>query len=596
MLATAERLRLAPGLASPRVVVASSTAAALAFLMLASLTGADPSPLQWLGDPDDALRLVEVRELLEGAPWFDPTIGRVGAPEPLLSHWSRLVDLPLAALITLFRPALGQDLGELVTRLLWPISLFAALCAVVGREAYRLAGPWAVAAVALLAATSVGATGQFRPGRIDHHNVQIFCAVAGLLLLVRSLGNHRLGWSAGGLIGLGLAIGYEAIALVVPALALAALIALAQPVRRITVLPAAAAATGTLIAAGLLTIPPAGWFTSRCDSLSVNLIVVAASGTFGLWAAERFARKVGGRLAILAGAALAAASGFAALEPACLAGPFGQVDPALKPIWLDHVLETKSLLWFLRREPGFALAQFAFLLAGAAAQVALWRRSRDAGSTLATAIVLLAVALGCWQMKLVAYASWLALLPLACFSARLCGAAGVASPLVRAAALVLLNQATLDAAFSMAARLPPSAPPQGAAQLAAADPRGPCFQSQSVRALAALRPGLVAADVDLGPYIVALTPHRVVAAPYHRLSQGILANHAILEAERDRAEAVMRALGVDYIALCNFTAVPGAHAMPTLRQALLDNRPVAFLEPVAEASHSAIRAWRRREP
>jgi hypothetical protein len=596
MLATAERSRLAPRFASQPVVVASSTAAALAFLLLASLTGNGPSPHEWLGDPDDALRLVEVRELLEGAPWFDVTLRRVGAPEPLLSHWSRLVDLPLAALIALFRPALGQDLGELVMRLLWPIALFSILCAVVGREAYRLAGPLAVAAVALLAATSVGATSQFRPGRIDHHNIQILCAVAGLLLLVRSLDNHRLGWCAGGLIGLGLAVGYEAIALVVPAVLLAALVALAQPARRVTALPAAAAATGTLIAAGLLTIPPAGWLTSRCDSLSVNLIVLAASGTFGMWAAERVGHSVGARLAILAGAGLAGASAFAALEPACLGGPFGQVEPALKPIWLDHVLEAKSLLWFLRHEPAFTLAQFGFLLAGAAAQVVLWRRSRDAGRTLAMSIVLLAVALGCWQIKLVAYASWLALLPLACFSARLSGTAGVASPWVRAAALVLLNQATLEAAFSGAAGILPSVPPQGAAQLAAADPRGPCFRSQSVRVLAALRPGLVAADLDLGPYIVALTPHRVVAAPYHRLGQGILANHAILEAEPDRAETTMRALSVDYIALCKLAAAPGAQATPTLRQALLDNRPVGFLEPVAGAAPSAIRTWRRRTP
>ena len=39
----------------------------------------------------------------------------------------------------------------------------------------------------------------------------------------------------------------------------------------------------------------------------------------------------------------------------------------------------------------------------------------------------------------------------------------------------------------------------------------------------------MAGDIDLGPYIVALSPHRVVAAPYHRLEQGILANHAIMD-------------------------------------------------------------------
>jgi hypothetical protein len=251
----------------------------------------------------------------------------------------------------------------------------------------------------------------------------------------------------------------------------------------------------------------------------------------------------------------------------------------------------------VRRQLAFAFARFGFLVAGAAAQLLAWRRRRDAESTLVTGIVLLAVGLACWQMKLVAYASWLALLPLACLCARLCGTARVASGLVRGGAVVLLSQATLEAAFSLAAAAVPSTPRQGSAQLAAADPRGPCFQWASLSALAALRPGLVAADLDLGPYAVALTPHRLVAAPYHRLAKGILANHAILDAELDGAEAAMRGLGVDYIAMCNRTGtLPGATARSSLREALLGNRALGFLEPVEGTSKAPIRVWRRSPP
>ena len=72
---------------------------ATAFLVIATLAGPGPSLSDWLGDTDDAVRLVTVRELIGGAPWFDTTLPRIGAPEPLVSHWSRLIDLPLAALI-----------------------------------------------------------------------------------------------------------------------------------------------------------------------------------------------------------------------------------------------------------------------------------------------------------------------------------------------------------------------------------------------------------------------------------------------------------------------------------------------------------------
>ena len=65
-----------------------------------------------LGDTDDAVRLVSVRDLLHGASWFDTTLPRIGAPQPLVSHWSRLVDLPIAGLILALRPLLGGATAE----------------------------------------------------------------------------------------------------------------------------------------------------------------------------------------------------------------------------------------------------------------------------------------------------------------------------------------------------------------------------------------------------------------------------------------------------------------------------------------------------
>ena len=63
-------------------------------------------------------------------------------------------------------------------------------------------------------------------------------------------------------------------------------------------------------------------------------------------------------------------------------------------------------------------------------------------------------------------------------------------------------------------------------------------------------PGIVAADVDLGPYILAFTNHSVLAAPYHRMSFGIYAEHAAEDGPADQAEARMRALKVAYVVEC----------------------------------------------
>src|SRR5581483_6249792 len=571
---------------------------ATAFLVAVTLAGPGPSLGDWLGDTDDAVRLLGVRELIAGAPWLDTTLPRIGAPAPLLSHWSRLVDLPLAMLVGALTPLLGQDGAELATRIVWPSLLFFALALTVAHEAGRRGGTAAGAFAVFLAATSAVAQVQFRPGRIDHHNAMILCTVAGLLLLARSAKDRRAGWGAGALLGLGLAIGYEAIALVVPALALAALLALLrEPEPRTSgALRAVAAATAVLAAAFAATIPPWRWLDVRCDALSLNLVVLASCAAAGLWVthfrSSRLARCAVAGVGLLLGAGL-----YAWLEPACLAGPFGQVAPSLVPIWLGEVTETKSRLWRGASHPATALSIAAFMGAGTAAQITLWRRQRDAGNALGAAFVTLAAVLGCWQIKLLPYACWLAAVPIAVWAAGLPGSASISAPIVRIAAVVMLSHATLDVAFGAAVaplQRPGAAEPT---EVQASDPRRPCFLSHNVRRLAGLPPGLVAADIDLGPYIAVLTPHRVVAAPYHRLAAGILANQAIMTAEPAEARRRLAALGVDYVALCTDRWLPRAErsagvAGRSLRTRLLDGGAVEFLREATPPASWPIRVWR----
>jgi hypothetical protein len=569
---------------------------ATGLLAFTTLNGPAPSLAEWLGDTDDAVRLVTVRELLAGAPWFDTTLPRVGAPEPLLSHWSRLIDAPLACLIAVLTPIFGPEHAELATRMIWPALLFFALLLIVACEADRHEGAWAAGCALVLVVTSATALAQFRLGRVDHHNAQILCAVAGFLFLVRGLEDKRMGWIAGLLIGLGLAIGYEAIALIVLGLAAAAVVAVWQPRFAPGVARAATGATATMSVALLLTIPPARWFDVRCDALSPNLPVLAACCTMGLWAILAAKAKPATRLALLAAASGIGAALFGALEPACLAGPFGQVDPALKSLWLDHVMEGQSVLWFAGRHPTMALAFICFVGVAAAAQVAIWRRDRDVASGVAAAIVAMAALLGCWQIKLMPYACWLAVLPLARFCATVRGTATISAPVARIAAVIVLSQATLEAGFAALA-LPLREGTSAVASRDVAYPSRPCFRSANVSRLAALPPGLVAAELDLGPFIVALSPHRVVAAPYHRLSKSILLNTAILNGTPDEALRTMRTLGVDYVALCADAKDVGKLESPpaentTLQSRLLRGVPVGFLHELDLGPGAAIRAWR----
>jgi hypothetical protein len=556
---------------------------ATVLLSVGAIFGAGGHDLShWLGDTDDAVRLVSVRELLAGASWFDTTLPRIGAPEPLVSHWSRLIDLPIASLILLLTPAFGVEQAETAARIVWPALLFFSLLLIVSREARRQAGPLGGTLAILLAATSLMAFVQFRPGRIDHHNAQILCAVAGLLLLLRAWQEPRAGWSAGFLLGLGLSIGYEALALVGLALAITAATALWLPRYAAGVVRAAIALTLTMVAALLLTIPPWRWLPIHCDALALNLPVLAAGGAIGLWGAVAFGRSRSERFLIAGMGVVAGVGAFVTLEPACLAGPFGQVSPALKEVWLDHVVETESILWRATDQPSLFLGILVFLAAGTAVEVTRWYRRRDASRGLAMVFVLLAVVLGCWQMKLMPYASWLCVLPIARWASGLPAAATVSAPTVRIAAACLLSQGILDPVLGALI-----SPFEGSHPSVTAPS---CELSANVRRLGTLPPGLVAADLDLSAFIAALTPHRVVAAPYHRLEKSILTDHAILEGSPDKSVKDARVLGVDYLALCNR---PSRSDIPTgLRARLLAGESIPPLQELNLDSEHAIRVWR----
>src|ERR1043166_163713 len=84
----------------PVAALVSIWAAIAAALALMHWSNLDAS----FGSPDNALRPVEGRALLNGGAWFDPHEPRLAPPLGYDTHWSRLLDGAIAGLILLFRP------------------------------------------------------------------------------------------------------------------------------------------------------------------------------------------------------------------------------------------------------------------------------------------------------------------------------------------------------------------------------------------------------------------------------------------------------------------------------------------------------------
>ncbi|MGQ0671596.1 MAG: hypothetical protein ACT4N2_01770 [Hyphomicrobium sp.] len=551
-----------------------------------------PPPLdQMLGDTDDATRLIGVREFLAGAPWFDTTLPRYGAPDALVSHWSRLVDLPLALLIGALSMVLPETQAEIAIRALWPSMLLGLMLFAVARAAEERGGRSAAFIALALTILNFSATVQFGLGRIDHHNLQNLAAVTGILLLASAFQTPRHGTWAGVVLGLGMAVGYEALLVTGGSLAIAAVMSGVYGRGQDGVARAAKAFAVTLLVAFLATAAPSRWFTIHCDALSLNFVVLASLAAAGLAVATAWgqSRTLVLRFVALAGAGATAVAAYGLMDPACLAGPFGQVDPAIYPIWLDKVSETKSFLWLYDSLPPSAVVVAAHILLGVTASTVILRTDRDDTALFYTLVLLVTAALSFWQVKLLPYASLLAIAPLALLIARIPSSPEVSAPTLRAAAVALLNQKTLLVAAALILGFDASAAEKMKAK---ADAKKACISVAGIAPLAGLPPGLTVADVDAGPYIVAGTRLSVLSAPYHRIDRSIIAADHILNGPAVEAEGRLRALGAAYVVTCPGWVEDAPSGGDTLQGALLAGRTPGYLDPVPLQGDGPVKVWR----
>ena len=567
----------------------------VAFLVALDLAANPLRLLETLGDTDDAARLTQVRLLMSGAGWYDTTVARFGGTEPLVSHWSRIVDLPLALMISFFKYFTTTANAETLTRYMWPLIVLFCTLALIARAVEARSDRVGAFTSVLLTVTAFSAIGQFLPGRIDHHNMMILGAVGGILLLAESLSSPRVGWWAGALLALGTAVGYEALSLSVAALAIVNLQPLVTGRGGAGAKHASIAFAATLVVLMLATVGPSQLFVPRCDQVSPNIAVLAAFGAAGSAAAYGPFTSASWqvRLGVLAGTTLVGLAIFAAIEPACLKGPFGQIYPEAISVWLVNVLESQNILWLLRTAPATGFAGLLFVVTGIGASIWLaWRKPTDC-SILLLSIHVAALLLACWQIKLLPYSTLLSVVSLSVLPAQLAARTRWSPLVVRVIASMVASQAFMFALV---------APAVEAMSLTRKDKLdmlkgvGECLSTKSMTPLASLAPGLAVNDIDLGPYFAALTRLDAVAAPYHRIGKPIVDTDAVLFGPIGESEAIARRLGAVYVAICPGLVIDIVDGVQVsrkgLRHALLNGETPTWLEPVAVPAETPVKVWR----
>ncbi|MCJ2089096.1 hypothetical protein MKK88_24375 [Methylobacterium sp. E-005] len=556
---------------SPRRVQAGrspfDSPALLVVLVLVALFGLyDPRTLApileglRLPDTDDMMRLVGVRDLLAGQGWFDTVQHRMLPPTGIASHWSRLIDLPIAGLILAFTPILGRPAAEGAAAASWPVLLFLLYGALAGLGIRRLFG-WRPALLVLFVAPQTGVfLNVFRFGRIDHHNAQLCAVLAVALALADPARRMRRGLLAGAVAGLSLAIGLETL----PVIAAAGLLVLTDWLRhgeRATGMLAGYGAGlfgASLLLFGLQTAP-ALWSVPACDALSPPWLLLAAGGAaIGGGALAMDGRGVGwtGRsvLAALVGAGMAA--GFLRIAPSCLAGPFAGMDDLVRTSWLDQVDEMRAFPQFLRSEPDVALPNIMPILVAALYAVAMAIRERTPDRRrffiVVSALIGPGALIALGQMRGIYVAG--AFVPLlgAIALDRAIVALRMPGSGLHRLALVVLAMAMLGKAWAFVTDQPARllSPAGLGAQTGPGSNWRTCTAPAALAALDRLPPGLVLGSIDLGPPLLLMTHHAVVAAPYHRNLIGLRAAIEASEGSEATLRRVVRARGADYLLLC----------------------------------------------
>jgi hypothetical protein len=508
-------------------------------------------------DPDDQLRLVQLRDFLNGQSWFDTTQYRLNPPDGAPMHWSRLVEVPLALIVMLFRPLFGQPVAEMVAGTLVPLFCLGGigyfLAQVAGKIGGRAAGIVAFALVLMAPAMLI----QLRPMRIDHHGWQIFCAVLGFASLYWN--NQR---RSGLILGATLAV-WVHISLEGAPLTAAFFIYLGaswtmgrEEGRR---LPWTLAGFAALSLALFLGTQEKGFGAVQyCDTIAPAHIAAILLGSGLLLPSIRFAPPAPFvRMTILAVAGSAMLALLLWLLPQCSGGAFGDLDPLVREYWYVNISEGLPV-W--RQEGSVAVTLITPLLMASAALFFAWRiipADRRPSLAVAGFFLIYSACLSIFVFRTVSVATAFTIVPLAiCLTA--VGQSYRSEPRLLKR-LTLVPLAIMLAVPGMilgpiALKLTPADPDQSSENRVSEDDTSvgglSCESVGSTKALRQLPRGNIVAPFNLGPAILMTTQHSVLASSHHRNRTGMRDQIDLFRLPPDRAREIARRHAIDFIVIC----------------------------------------------
>jgi hypothetical protein len=545
-------------------------------------------------DPDDQLRMVQLRDWLGGQSWFDTTQYRIGEPDSQPMHWPRWIELPLALVFLLLKPVLGAASAETAAMVIVPlVTLGIAMWLVM-----KIAEPMFDRAIALLAATltatAVPVVAQIRPMRVDHHGWQIVLALTALWTMYWPE-KRKGGIALGVALALWLSISLEGLPLSAAFVVLLVwrwVLQTEEGVRLFWTL------LSFLAASFLFYFATQGGFDAAinyCDALSPAHLLACAAGAAVIlpairWVPANRALRVGS-LAIAGVAALAV---LRTMAPQCMGGAFNTMDPIVREYWLVNVLEGLPI-WYQNGKTMVTLVGGSIIVGAISLLYIL--RTRPEGMDRSRLFVLAyaflwASLLSLFVQRATAVAAAFAL-PFMAWAVHqaFVRARALKHPLLRifatAAVVFLILPGPLAVALFNAVSEDEKSVEKSPESLA-------CKSDESLARLNSLPRSNIIAPLDFGPRILLLTPHSVLATSHHRNDKAMADQIRIFTSAPEVARNLLEAHNIRFIVTCDAEAELALYAKKQPKgfwaQLVKGDKP-EWLQPV-HIRDNGLRIWR----
>ncbi len=502
-------------------------------------------------DPDDQLRMVQLRDWLGGQSWFDTTQYRIGEPDSQPMHWPRWIELPLALIFLLFKPLIGVAGAEIAAMVIVPLLTLGIAMWLVAKISEQVFDRKIAILAAALTAAAVPIVAQIRPMRVDHHGWQIVLALAALWTMFWP-DKRKGGLALGATLALWLSISLEGLPLSVAFIVLLTLRWVFKTEEGVRLFWAL---LSFLISSFAFYFATQGGFdiaTNYCDAISpAHLLACTAGAAVILPAIKYLPSRISLRIIALAIAGAAALAVLYSVAPQCVGGAFNTMDPLVRDYWLVNVLEGLPI-WYQNWKTMVTLLGGAIVVGLISLPYLMRSQSGDFDRNRLFILgyaFLWALLLSLFVQRATAVAAAFAL-PFMAWAVNevFIWARGIKRPVMRilatAAVVFLIMPGPLAIALfnSIAGN---------DRQDEKANDAAICENNASLAGLNSLPRSNILAPFDFGPRILLMTPHSVLATSHHRNDKAMADQIRIFISAPDMARELLEAHDIRYVVACD---------------------------------------------